>query len=563
MTYICVSILVEPPHDDFDAQQVAARALAQARAARAAGAKLVEWRIDLIADQRVLIDTLITEAPLPCIVTCRLAAEGGEYDGSETDRVSLLEHVGLHARPRYIDVELAAFSASANLKQKVRLAVAHPDQLRELSTGLILSSHDFQGRPADLSKRLLAMAEDDSCEVVKIAWMARSLRDNLEAFDILTARHKPTIALCMGPYGLMSRVLAPKFGGLVTFAALGDAEDAAAQPGAAPTAPGQPGIRELRAGYRFDAINAQTKVFGVIGWPVEHSQSPRVHNAIFDSTAFNGVYLPLPVPPEYEHFKATLGALLDHPHLDFAGCSVTLPHKTHLLRFADERARLGGVVRVDPLAREAGAANTLARADDGVVHVTNTDVPALVDSLLAALHLRADDFSALRRLRIAMVGAGGAGRAAIAGLSRLGCTLVLYNRTEEKARALAEEFSAMTALDGKARKVVAAPLERICRSCCQVFINATPVGMTGGPAPEASPIPIDTPADAPDWGPATLVFDMVYAPRETPLLRAAKSAGCATLNGLDMFIRQAALQSELWTEVRPESAPLIALLAST
>jgi len=559
VTYICVPILVEPPHDEFDAHQVAERALAQARAARAAGAKLVEWRVDLIADQRELIDTLIADAPVPCIVTCRLAAEGGEYDGAETDRVSLLEHIGLHARPRYIDVELAAFSASANLKQKIRLAVAHPDQLRELSTGLILSAHDFQGRPADLSKRLLAMAEDDSCEVVKVAWMARSLRDNLEAFDILSMRHKPTIALCMGPFGLMSRVLAPKFGGLVTFAALGSSADDAALGGVAPTAPGQPTIQDLRTLYRFDAINAQTRVFGVIGWPVEHSQSPHVHNAIFEATGFNGLYLPLPIPSEYEHFKATVGALLDHPRLDFAGCSVTLPHKANLIRFADERAAGGQRVEIDPLAREAGAGNTLARGADGVLRIANTDVPALVDSLLAALHLRQDDWEALSRLRIGLLGAGGAARAAVAGLSRLGCTVVIYNRSGEKAEKLAGEFSALPALTGRQRKVVAAPLERICKSCCQVFINATPVGMTGGPAPEGSPIPVDTPASAPDWGPSTLVFDMIYAPRETPLLRAAKSAGCATLNGLDMFIRQAALQSEMWTGVHPARA----LIAST
>lgn len=548
MTYICVPILVERPEDAFDAIQAGERALGAANAARDAGAKLVEWRVDLIAEEAGLIERLIRESPLPCIVTCRPASEGGEYEGSEMERIALLEHIGLHGRPRYVDVELAAYARSANVRQKVRLAVRHPDQLREMVTGLILSSHDFSGRPADLTKRVLAMVEDEACEVVKVAWMARSVRDNLEAFDILSARHKPTIAICMGPFGLMSRVLAPKFGGLVTFASMARGGE---------TAPGQVSIEELRGLYRFDAIDARTKVYGVVGWPVEHSQSPRLHNALFAEAGFNGVYVPLPVPAEYEHFKATVLALLDHPRLDFAGCSVTLPHKAHLLRLAEEISR-GGERRVyvDPAAREAGAANTLAVGETGRLHVTNTDVPACVESVLSALHMSAEDVEALRKLRVAVIGAGGMARAAIAGFSRIGCTVVVYNRAKERAEALAAEFSAMAAAEGWKRRVVAAPIERLCKSCCHVFINATPVGMAGGSDPEGSPIPLGAGegGGAPDWGPSTLVFDTVYTPRETPLLKAAAAAGCATLDGLDMFIRQACMQSALWTDRMPSRA---------
>src|SRR5690606_23971351 len=151
----------------------------------------------------------------------------------------------------------------------------------------------------------------------------------------------------------------PKFGGFLTFAT--DSHDTLRER-ARPllsTAPGQPTIEQLRK-YRFDAIDRETRVYGVIGWPVEQSKSPALPNAAFDATGYNGVLLPMPIPPEYEHFKATVGSLIDHPHLDFRGAAVTLPHKQNLLRFVRER---GG--RTDELTERIGAANTLIVGSTG------------------------------------------------------------------------------------------------------------------------------------------------------------------------------------------------------
>ena len=248
---------------------------ALAAAARAAefGADLVEYRLDTFTDPEA-VGELVARSPLPCLVTCRPAWEGGEYDGDESDRISLLEHAGLGDRgitPAYLDVELKAYQSSANLRQKVGLVVDHPDQPRaEVNTGLILSSHDFQTMPTDLDRRVMAMAQAPACRVIKVAWRARSLRDNLEAFEILRRRLKPTIALCMGEAGLPSRVLAKKFGALLTFAALDHGEA---------TAPGQPTIHQLKNLYRWDALTPETRVYGVIGYPVGHSISPAFHNA--------------------------------------------------------------------------------------------------------------------------------------------------------------------------------------------------------------------------------------------------------------------------------------------
>ncbi len=341
----------------------------------------MEFRVDTFALPGNLpqIQQLVERSALPCILTCRPTWEGGHYEGDEATRLEMLELVGQSARPpAYIDFELAAYQRSRDVRVRVDQMVDHPGQTRKITTGLILSSHDFTGRPPDLIQRLEAMTNAPACRVMKLAWKARSLRDNLEAFEILAQRHKPAIVLCMGEEGLASRVLAKKFGALLTFASLDD------QP---TTAPGQPTIAQLKGLYRWDHITPQTNVYGVIGFPIGHSMSPAIHNAGFDALpdGFDGVYLPMPIPPEYEHFKATVGAWLDFAPLRFRGASVTIPHKENLLRFAREWAAAtasggkGDAARneIEPLAQRIGAANTLQVRDDGSLYVCNTDYAAV------------------------------------------------------------------------------------------------------------------------------------------------------------------------------------------
>ncbi|MCI0363336.1 MAG: type I 3-dehydroquinate dehydratase [Phycisphaerales bacterium] len=530
MSLIAVSIAVHGA-DEVDS------AIERAAAAVRGGAKLVEWRIDGLAeedDALAAASQLVRRSPAPCIVTCRPVWEGGEYTGDEQKRMSLLE--GLCAgddRPRYVDVELAAYQRSMNMRQKVQLAVKHPAQPRDLDTSLILSSHDFQGRPADLIRRVEAMTNEPACAVVKIAWTARSLRDNLEAFDLLAERRKPMIALCMGPFGLMSRVLAPKFGGLLTFATDHPTEV---------TAPGQPTIEDLRGLYRFDRISPSTRVYGVIGWPVEHSKSPAIHNAGFEAVGHDGAYLPMPVPggpTEYEHFKATVGAMIDHPRLNLRGASVTIPHKENLLRFVRER---GG--RIDPLVERIGAANTLVVGSAGALECLNTDSAAAVASLLHGMSI---DNKQLPGKRIAVIGAGGVARAVVAGLSDLGATVVVFNRTAERAERLAADFNQRWTSIGAPAKVVVGKSDSLACGCFDVFINCTSIGMAGGPAPDESPLPDDVPLDD-----RVTVFDTVYAPAgrvggRSPLIQEAAARGAKVITGVDMFIRQAAMQFEKWT----------------
>jgi 3-dehydroquinate dehydratase/shikimate dehydrogenase len=523
---VCVPIMV----------QDIAPALADAAAARDVGADLVEFRIDEYysgsPDEADGVARLVAESPLPCIVTCRLASEGGAYDGDETDRVSLFERLGRSESkgehpPRYIDVEFAAVQRSANLRQKVGLAVGAPDhaQGREVRSSLILSMHDMTARPSDLMRRFATMNQEPAASVIKVAYRARSLRDSLELLELPSQAHKPSIALGMGEFGLISRVLAPKFGGFLTFATL--------RPAAA-TAPGQPTVRELLDLYRFRAINARTAVYGVVGWPVSHSLSPLVHNAGFDELQHNGVYLPLPIAagedPEttYLSLKATLLELVHHPRLDLRGVSVTAPHKEAAMRLARESAW-----EIDPVAAGVGAANTLRIENEARVRVFNTDAPAAAECLKSTL-------GTLAGKTVGVVGAGGVGRAVAYGAAREGATVVICSRKLDHAAAVERDIE--RALPGA--KLVAAESSLLPKTCCDALVNCTPLGMKDGPAPGDSAIPIDQ-LGACDR--SMVVMDTVYSPLETPLLAAAKHAGFRTIDGASLFVHQAQAQFALWT----------------
>ncbi|MEL7473301.1 MAG: type I 3-dehydroquinate dehydratase, partial [Planctomycetota bacterium] len=523
-TLVCVPITVAEVHSALDA----------AHLAQAKGADLVEYRIDTFfsgsgdAEEQAGVLKLVRESPLPCVVTCRPTWEGGDYDGDDMERVSLFERLGTSdepgERPRYLDVELAALTRSANLRQKVNLAVDHPKQVRDLSTSLILSSHDFEGRPPDLTRRLLAMADEDSCKVAKLAYRARSLRDNLDVFDLLRQARdlgKPAIALAMGEFGLMSRVLAPKFGAFLTFASLRD-ESA--------TAPGQPTIDELLGRYRFSTIGASTRLYGVIGWPVAHSRGPEIHNAAFESAEWDGVYLPLPIAADAgdaegsdASFKATLLALLHEPGLGFAGASVTLPHKERLVALAEAEGWT-----ISAPAAVCGAANTIvverdAQGEIERVSIDNTDAPAAGTVLGEAL-------DGLRGRRIVIIGAGGVARGVAAACIAGGAQVSVHARRVEQAQRLADDLGPRDlsgwpggALDGGTLE--ASSLDDLAegtRECPDAYVNATPIGMSGGPDPEGVPLPTRVIEGSSE---GCVFFDTVYTPRTTPMLAQAAQAG--------------------------------------
>jgi 3-dehydroquinate dehydratase/shikimate dehydrogenase len=552
VTRLCVPIVVEGLAGVGDALEAGADGAEF-------GADLIEWRIDPLAAEPDLdaaaraVGRLLRESPRPVILTCRDPDEGGAAEIDDEDRAALLEAIADRTTdppPRFVDLELATWRRSPRLRDAARrllgrptgdeggrgaAANAHPGLAvdRGDDPRLILSSHAFAGRPADLWSTVAEIAAVPDADVIKVAWTARSLRDVAEVAELLADRPRPMIALVMGPFGLASRVLAGRFGGLLSFASLGEARA---------TAPGQPTLAAMRDLYRVRSIGRRTRVYGVIGMPVDHSLGPRLHNAGFDAVSEDAVYLPMPVAEGWESFKATVAVLLDTPAMGFAGASVTIPHKEHALRFVRDR---GGTI--DPLADLAGAANTLIVEPGGGLRAMNTDAPAVVDALATKL----PDGVAIAGRRIVILGAGGAARAAAAALAAAGAAITIVGRTAARVDALCADLHEKPRPDGGGRlHVVAGRAEDLAADAFDVVLQATPVGMATGPDAEGDPLPAPV-----ALGPQHVVFETVYAPLETPLVRRARAAGCRIVTGDAMFERQAARQFEAWTgRPLPEAA---------
>jgi 3-dehydroquinate dehydratase/shikimate dehydrogenase len=508
VTHLCVPIFVT---DLNQAKRDIAMAIE-------AGADMIELRLDHLTDAGV-VQQLLAPISTLCILTCRAQWEGGESDLSDVQRVQLVHDASQTGNSCYADMELETLNRVPN----ARSMMPHD---------LIVSSHDFSGRPARLNNLVLEM-NDTIGTINKIVWMARSIRDNLEVFELLKTRQKPTVALCMGEAGLISRVLAKKFGAFLTFASLRDTSA---------TAPGQVTIHDMKRLYRWDSIIPNTKVYGVVASPVMHSMSPAIHNAAFDTTGHDGVYLPLLVEPSYESFKAFMETFLNFPGLDLSGLSITLPHKENALRYLKEKN-----AEIEPLAERIGAVNTIiidrasspspgtpgeGRGEGFRLRGLNTDYAAILDSITDKLQITREQLS---DYRVAVIGAGGTGRTAVAALAHYGATVVVYNRTKERADDLANEFNNHTG------RVVSARLEKLCDSCCHIFINTTSVGMY--PNIDETPLGNQSIKFTPD----TLVFDTIYNPLKTKLLTQAETQGAKTIPGIEMFVRQAAAQFQAWT----------------
>lgn len=498
MTFLCVPITSTNP----------AEAKARIDRAIAGGADVLEFRLDLMKSNDVasLIDHVDDRVPI--MMTARSRSEGGEFDGGERGRFETLVEASKNP-DGYVDVELADFERSESFRRNVN------EQLRA-GRKLIVSAHDFFGRPADLSG-LVARIASTKPDVVKVAWTPRSIAENFLAFEVMRGEGPPAIAICMGEAGLMSRVLAAKFGGYLTFSAIDEGSG---------SAPGQVTIDQMRNLFRIRDITPATKVYGVIGCPISHSMGPAIHNASFAHIGHNGVFLPFYVEPGFEPLSEFLNEAGRRPWADFRGYSVTLPHKETALKWLRDHD-----ARIDPLAERIGAINTIVVHEDGVVSGHNTDYEGAVAALAETLKC---DRSDLAGSPVAVLGAGGAGRAIVAGMCDCGCPVTIYNRTASRAKALADEFDC-SAADWDNRE----------NHDAEILINATSIGMHQEHDPEAE---LRTPMPASGLRKGKIIFDSVYNPVGTRLLQEAADRECTCVSGVAMFVNQAAVQFELWTQ---------------
>jgi 3-dehydroquinate dehydratase/shikimate dehydrogenase len=449
--------------------------MADLRAARdAAVGDLVELRLDTVTDLDV--DGALAGRRRPVIVTCRPRWEGGGFDGTEADRLAILGRAAALGA-ECIDVEFRA---------------AWREVSRGSETKLVISSHDFDGVPADLRQRVDAMRRTGA-DVVKVAATANRLRDCVTLRDAMGmgADH---VAIAMGAAGEISRACPWLFGSCWMYG------------GSA--APGQIGARTLLEVYRVHATGQETALYAIGGRPIGHSASPAIHNAAFAALGINAVFVRLETDDAAE-FLAVADAF------GVAGAAITAPLKSGF-------TPLG--VRGDDDVTRIGALNTLRRGASGW-EGRNFDVAGF----LAPLHRRGH---ALRGQRALVLGAGGAARAAAWALAREGATVVIAARQPDRA--------ARVALD---LQLTAAPWPP--EGSWDLVVNATPVGTT--PATDDRPIEMTRIA-------APIVYDLVYNPEHTALLADAGARGAETIGGLEMLIAQASCQFEWWTGRRAPAA---------
>jgi len=433
---------------------------------------IVELRLDGVA--RLDVDGALAGRTKPVIVTCRPVWEGGRFDGSDEERRRILRRA-VELGAEYVDIEWRA---------------GFDDLVRARGgRGVVLSMHDFEGVPADLAERYAAMRAKGA-EIVKIAVTARRLTDCLALADACAAPGQ-TVLIAMGPSGVATRVLPSRFGSCWTYA--GEA------------APGQLPLDTLLDCYRVRLHSDSTAIYGLVGAPTAHSLSPAIHNASFAAAGLDAVYLPLEAA-SVDDFVAFATDL----RIDLRGASVTAPFKVAALRILREQ---------DAMVMQAGSVNTLRRGAQGWSG-RNTDIPALAATLPAEMGPNA---------RAAILGAGGAARAAVFALRERGAIPVVYTR---RPNADGVFDHAGTPL----RSGLPAP------GSWDVLVNATPVGTF--PAVEETPIPAALLS-------GRVVYDLVYNPPVTRLQREASAAGCTVVGGLEMLIRQAGLQAAWWTGQPP------------
>jgi 3-dehydroquinate dehydratase/shikimate dehydrogenase len=436
-------------------------------------AHMVEVRLDGVAD--VDVRGALKGRNRPVIVTCRPAWEGGLFDGSEERRRALLLEA-VEGGAEYVDVEWRAGFA---------------DVIARAPQRIVLSSHDFQGVPADLTARATAMRQAGA-GTIKIAITATRLSDALPLLPI--AAEGRAVVIAMGDAGLPSRLLASRFGSPWTYA--GNA-----------VAPGQLPAARMIDEFRFPLVGPTTAIYGIVGNNVIHSLSPVMHNAAFDAAGLDAVYVPLRAA-DFDDFLAFADVMR------VKGVSVTIPFKLDAL---------GASAYADALTRSVGAANTLRRTDVGW-DATNTDVQGFLDPLETLYP------GSLTGARAAVLGAGGAARAVTVALSSRGARVTVHARRREQAHDVA---AGCGAFEGTWPPPVAS---------WDLLVNCTPIG--GPSARGETPLP-GGPFDG------RLVYDLTYGDGEAPLLRDARNAGCLTLDGLPMLVAQAERQFEWWTGEKP------------
>ena len=446
-------------------------------------ADTVELRIDYLDPEALSrIGEVVSACLLPLIFTFRRADQGGRKEMEEKARLGLIEQLLVH-QPAYCDLE-----ADTDPVFLDRIGSKFP------KTQFIGSYHDFGKTPADLEAVLNRMAHP-RFSLYKIAVKANSTIDCLKLM-IFLKNHSSKGNLCcisMGEFGKPSRVIGKILGNALDYSANEEEQ----------TQLHRYNLKTLLDVFHYRNLNAKTRIYSLIGDPVEQSPGHFFHNEEFRKHKINSVYIKMKTQPEEipEFFSLI-------QQLPFSGLSVTIPLKEVVFSHMDQIA---------PDAQQIGAINTVKIAG-GMLIGSNTDAPGALNSI--ERHLK------VKGKRVAVLGAGGTARAIVFEAKKRGASVAIFNRTADRATELAAEMGCQ-----------GFSLEGLPSHPYDLLVNTTAPSSDGkAPIPASQVIP------------KTAVMDVIYYPKETPVLKEANERGCSCIYGEEMFREQAFLQQETWRD---------------
>jgi 3-dehydroquinate dehydratase / shikimate dehydrogenase len=441
----------------------------------------IELRLDHFEkiDERAL-RAFLKSCGLPVMFTVRRNDQGGAFLGTEDERLELLKSLSA-LQPAYLDLE---YDVPADFRKN--LFEAYP------GVSFLSSYHDFSHTPEDL-EAIYNKMKTPHAHIYKMAFTAKSSLDGLRLLEFMQSRPKneKMVGICMGEEGKLTRILAPVVGSFLTYATIVDD---------APTAPGQITAKELQEIYRFRQLNRQTKIYCVIGDPVDKSLGHFIHNAVFAEKKANAVYLRIRIKTEElpSCFKLVL-------KLPFKGLSVTMPLKEAIVPL---------LAQISIETRVIGACNTI-QIKEGLMIGFNTDGIGALD----AIERRGLVFGR----HLVFIGAGGAAKALIFEAAQRGAYVSIINRTPDKAI----EFATMVKGRGGGFDL----FPEVCEQGYDMIIKCIP---------ESDPI------DEKWILPGKIAMDIVYIPKNTPFLIKASQKKCQIVYGYEMFIGQAVEQERIW-----------------
>jgi 3-dehydroquinate dehydratase/shikimate dehydrogenase len=456
-------------------------------------ADLAELRVDCLdADERLYIRRFPELAGIPVILTVRRDVDGGYFTGGEGARLKLLAN-GL----AYANADSRFNFAYVDIEEDFKIPSLE-EAARTFGTRIIRSCHDLKGTIDDISAKMKSMKRAGD-EIIKVAVSVKTTHDVLNVFRASnTFINQDKILICMGHYGIYSRILAERFGSFLAYSS-------ALSESVIPGAPGQMDVRELSELYHFSKITKKTKIYGVVGNPLKSSVSPWFFNTILNLENADSVYVPFPVTDIGDFMELAEG-------MDIQGLSITVPYKEMVLPYVSEKSAI---------VQSIGACNTLYRKGD-TWSGDNTDYAGFSTSLLNFLGRKN-----LKWRKITIIGAGGVSRAVAAEVFNMGGKALILNRTAHRAKNVASLYNfRWGGLDNQGIDLM--------YKYNDIIIQTSSAGMEG--YDESDPLELY------NFTGKEAVMDLIYTPAQTPFLKRAAAAGCRTLNGYDMVIRQACLQ---------------------